>query len=110
MPVDGGRHVNGMHNPNHQPEKAHHMDSEITTVTRPTDTIVINPQALAYTYDNADGQDIISILLDDKRIGALMVALTPDGARHVAAHLNAMCEDLGGLRTEWQRRRNGAAR
>jgi hypothetical protein len=80
------------------------MDSEIATVTRPTGTIVVNPQALSYTYDRVGGQDIVSILLDDKRIGALMVTLTPDGARHIADHLTAMCGDVGALRAEWGRR------
>lgn len=77
---------------------------EITTVTRPAETIMVNPQGLAYTYEQVNGRDIISILLDDKRLGSLMVALTPEGANHVAAHLSAMVGDLDALRAEHQRR------
>jgi hypothetical protein len=85
------------------------MQSEITTVTRPTGTILVNPCSLNYTYDRVNGQDILSVLLDDKRVGALMVTLTPDAARHVAAHLSAMVDDLDALRAEWDRRHGGEA-
>ncbi|BBZ38576.1 hypothetical protein [Mycobacterium conspicuum] len=81
-------------------------NAEITTVARPADTILVNPQSLVYTYDSVNGQDIISILLDDKRVGAVMVTLTPEAAQHVTAHLAAMVGDLGGLRAEWQRRQH----
>jgi hypothetical protein len=79
-------------------------DAEITTVIRPPETITVNPTGLAYTYDRINGQDVISILLEDRRVGALMVTLTPEGAQHVAAHLSAMVGDLDALRAEHRRR------
>jgi|GEM_PF-3716435 len=83
-------------------------DAEITTVVRPPETIVVNPTSLGYTYDRVGDQDIISILIEDRRVGALMVTLTPEGAQHVAAHLAAMVGDLDALRAEHGRRTGGA--
>lgn len=95
--------------PDHNnPDKENHVQHEITTVTRPAETILVNPREMAFTYDSVNGQDVISILLDDKRVGALMVTLTPQAAQHVAAHLAAMVDDIGGLRAEWQRRQGSA--
>lgn len=77
--------------------------SEITTITRPAGTVLVNPRGIAFTYDRANDKDILSILVDDKRIGALQILFTPSGALAVIDHLTAMIDDLDALRAEWHR-------
>lgn len=81
--------------------------NEITTVTRPSGTILVNPSGMAFVYDFINGEDVLSLLVEDKRLGALQVALSPAAAQHVAAHLTAMAGDVTALRAEWHRRQGG---
>lgn len=80
------------------------MDAEIYTVRPPQDTIVVVPTSLDYIYERANGHDVLAVLMDTKRAGPLLIALSPENARHIAAHLDGMVDQLDELRAEWNSR------
>ncbi|BBX56962.1 hypothetical protein TM48_01446 [Mycobacterium shottsii] len=80
------------------------MSTEIYTARPPDDTIVVIPTSLEFVYEHANGNDVLCLLMDTKRHGPMLVALTPDSARHVAAHLHGMLGQLDELRHEHNER------
>jgi hypothetical protein len=80
---------------------------EIEPMRLPDELVTITPipDGLEFAYQQSPGGvDLISVLINDKRVGSVRVLLTTDGARYVAAHLNAMVEDLDNLREHWNNR------
>ena len=81
--------------------------ADITPITVPRDAITVTPAAVDYIYEYIDGHDVLSVLFDDNRLGAFRLLLTPAGARHIAAHLAAMCDQLPALRTRFNEHHQG---
>lgn len=80
-------------------------DYEIDPVNLPQDTIAITPQpgTLDFMYQEINGEDVISIVSDDARVGHTQYMLTPSAAQHVAMNLWAMATtDLENLRRKWR--------
>lgn len=77
---------------------------EIATIPRPEGTVVINPTGMAFTYEQANGQEIISVLVDTAGLGAFQIPLTVEAAGAAAQRLASMVCGLPALRSEWAAR------
>ncbi|ORV90666.1 hypothetical protein AWC11_12035 [Mycobacterium interjectum] len=77
---------------------------QIETILRPEGTVVINPTGMAFTYQQANGQEIISVLVDTTALGAFQIPLTVEAAGAAAQRLASMVGGLPALRSEWAAR------
>lgn len=82
------------------------IDSETTTIKPPKDTITVVPTSMEYVYHHINGHDVLCLLMNTKKHGPMLIALTPDNAHHIAAHLHGMLNQLDELRTEYNERNN----
>jgi hypothetical protein len=81
-------------------------DNHIDPVDLPDGTIAITPKPgkLGFMYQHINGEDVISIVSDDDRVGNTQLMLTPSAAQYVAMNLWAMVADLENLRQQWRHR------
>lgn len=79
-------------------------DSHIETIRPPEDTITVVPTSMEYVYHHINGQDVLCLLMNTRKHGPMLVALTPENAHHIAAHLHGMLNQLDELRTEYDER------
>lgn len=77
--------------------------TEIDPVRLPDGLITVTPlpDSLEFTYQRIGGNDLISVMLDDARVGRFRTMLTPEAAQFVAMSLWAMVSDLETLRRQW---------
>lgn len=80
------------------------MTDDISPIELPRGTVTITPTALDYVYLRANGNDVISVVIQDRRVGSIQVLLTPGAAQHVSAHLAGMVGQLDELRAQWNER------
>ena len=80
-------------------------DHEITSIVLPRNAVVITPSMIPeYIYEYVNGRDVFSVLVVDEKVGPVQLALAPEMAHHVSAHLAAMVGQRGVLRAEWDQR------
>jgi hypothetical protein len=82
-------------------------ENEIGPVALPPELITVTPQpdSLEFCYQrSANGTDLLSVLINDERVGALRLTLTVSTAQFAAATLTAMIADIDTLRDQWNRR------
>lgn len=72
-----------------------------TTVEADTVTVTPKPGGLEFLYRRVGEQDLISMVIDDHRIGRVEVALTPPLAQCAGAHLGALAADVDNLREQF---------
>ena len=66
------------------------------------------PATLRYEYERLGGQDAITVIFDDARLGdEFRLVLPLVAARHVAAHVTAMLDNLDALRSQWNDKYGG---
>ncbi|MCB0944266.1 MAG: hypothetical protein KDB49_04245 [Mycobacterium sp.] len=64
-------------------------------------TIIVVPRGIKYIYERDQGDDIIGLLIDDPRLGPILVALSPTASAHVSLTLAQMVGSLDKLRADW---------
>jgi hypothetical protein len=79
-------------------------DAEIYTVRPPDDTIVVIPTSVDHVYQHVNGNDVLCLQMDTKKHGPMLIALTPNNAAYIAAHLQGMLGQLDDLRTKYNER------
>ena len=57
-------------------------------------TIIVVPRGIKYIYERDQGDDIIGLLIDDPRLGPILVALSPTASAHVSLTLAQMVGSL----------------
>ena len=61
------------------------------------------PATLRYEYERLGGQDAITVIFDDARLGdEFRLVLPLVAAQHVAAHVTGMVDKLDTLRAQWE--------
>ncbi|GAB4944518.1 hypothetical protein MAHJHV49_22960 [Mycobacterium avium subsp. hominissuis] len=80
------------------------IDNEITTIRPPEDTITVVPTSMEYVYHHVNGHDVLCLLMNTKKHGPMLMALTPDNAAHIAAHLQGMLAQIDELRQKYNER------
>ena len=81
-------------------------EHEISPVELPRETITVTPKpdGLELVYEEVDGHELFSVMVDDARVGHIKLMLTPSLAQHVAMTLWAMVKDLDTLPRDWNER------
>jgi hypothetical protein len=79
-------------------------DNEINPIDLPEGLISITsqPGTLDFIYEEVDGNEVISVVVDDARVRHVRVMFTPSVAEFVAMTLWAMTTDIDNLRRQWR--------
>jgi hypothetical protein len=78
--------------------------AEIYSVRAPDDTIVLVPTSMDHVYHHINGNHVLCLLMDTKKHGPMQIALSPNNARYIAAHLQGMLGQLDELREKYTER------
>lgn len=80
-------------------------ENEVELADLPDGLISVTPQpdTLEFIYEQVNGEELISVIIDDALVRHIRLMLTPSAAQYVAMHLWAMATtDLDELRRQWR--------
>jgi hypothetical protein len=78
--------------------------NDIGPINLPPELISVTPRpdGLQFAYRQIGGQEVISVMCDDARVGPVELVLTLTGAQVVAATIGEMLKEICDLRARWE--------